>query len=104
VGDIISYVVEMDVRNAALNEAVSSIVDNLSQGLEFVAVMPGPGISYSINGRALILTLAKETIPGIYRVSYSVRVLPDAITSVNNRVEGIPSAVVAPTCGQAPAR
>jgi hypothetical protein len=29
VGDIISYVVEMDVRNAALNEAVSSIVDNL---------------------------------------------------------------------------
>lgn len=103
VGDIISYVVEMDVRNAALNEAVSSIVDNLSQGLEFVAVMPGPGISYSINGKALILTLAKETIPGIYRVSYSVRVLPDAITSVNNRVEGIPSdGGLTPTCGQAP--
>lgn len=103
VGDIISYVVEMKVRNAALNEAVSSIVDNLSQGLEFVSVGAGPGISYSINGKALILTLAKETVPGTYQVSYSVRVLPDAITTVNNRVEGIPGdSGLTPTCEQAP--
>lgn len=103
VGDIITYEVQMEVRNAALNEAVSSIVDNLSQGLEFVAVTPGPGISYTINGKALVLTLAKETIPGTYHVSYSARVLPDAITSVNNRVEGIPSdGGLTPTCGQAP--
>lgn len=91
VGAEISYTVTAVVSKASLLEDVSSMVDNLSQGLEFVAVTSAPGYSYSINGQSLVLTLPKGTEPGSYPVTYTTKVTAAALTAVNNKVEGVPS-------------
>ncbi|QXZ10875.1 DUF11 domain-containing protein [Comamonas sp. Y33R10-2] len=91
VGEIIPYTLTATVSDASLTEAVSSMVDNLGQGLEFVAVTSAPGFSYSINGTSLVLTLPKGTAPGTYQVTYDTRVTAAALTSVNNKVEGVPT-------------
>lgn len=102
IGETIPYTLTATVSNASLTEAVSSMVDNLSQGLEFVAVTSAPGFSYSINGSSLVLTLPKGTVPGTYTVTYDARVTAAALMQVNNKVEGVPTSDGStPSCGSA---
>lgn len=100
VGTVIPYVLKTTVTGSALTEAVSSMVDNLSQGLEFVAVTSAGSFSYAINGSSMVVTLPKGTVPGTYTVHYDARVTAAALTQVNNKVEGVPSSDGStPVCG-----
>ncbi|MEG0937849.1 CshA/CshB family fibrillar adhesin-related protein [Comamonas sp.] len=100
VGATIPYVLTATVTNSSLTEAVSSLVDNLSQGLEFVAVTSAGSFSYAINGSSMMVTLPKGTAPGTYTIGYDARVTAAALTSVNNKVEGVPTSDGStPICG-----
>lgn len=99
VGATIPYVLTATVTNASLTEAVSSMVDNLSQGLEFVSVTSNSAFSYVINGSSMVVTLPKGTPPGSYVLNYETRVTAAALNSVKNSVEGVPTSEgVTPVC------
>ncbi len=93
IGDSIPYVLTITLADAALTADAELLVDNLSQGLTFNndAASSSAQVKTTLNGQSLVIKFLKGTAPGRYTVTYSALVGADAVKSVNNRVDTIPS-------------
>ena len=94
VGGKIDYVLTVNVTKASLATDVDLMVDNLSLGLELDDASLNTGGASIIgqkNGQSLVLKLKAGVLPGQYFIKYSALVTESALSSVNNKVEGLPT-------------